>query len=96
MSADGIDVKKIAALARLDLSPDEIARYQVQLAHVLDYMEQLGRVNVDNVTATAHPHEIMNVLRDDVAATVPEIRERILANAPEARDGQFVVPKIIE
>ena len=89
------EVEHVARLARLALDADEKERMRSQLDAILGYVEQLRRVNTDGVEPTAHVLPLVNVLRDDeVRPSYPV--EAMLANAPDAHDGQFRVPRILE
>jgi aspartyl-tRNA(Asn)/glutamyl-tRNA(Gln) amidotransferase subunit C len=89
------EVEHVARLARLALDADEKERMRSQLDAILGYIEQLRRVNTDGVEPTAHVLPLVNVLRDDeVRPSYPV--EAMLANAPDAQDGQFRVPRILE
>lgn len=94
MSAD-FDVRYTAQLARLNLSEEEIAKFQAQLSHVLNYVEKLKQVDVSGVEPTAHTSPVFNVFRADEerAWFTPE---QALANAPRQANQLFVVPKVIE
>ena len=94
-SADKIDVRYVAHLARLHLSDDEIARFQGQLEQVLGYVRELEKLDVEKVEPTAHAMPVNNVFRKDEARPGLD-RDQALANAPKERQGQFIVPKIIE
>lgn len=90
-----IDVKYVAHLARLALTPEEEQKLGVQLGNVLGYIEKLKEVDVSGVEATAHAFPLTNVTRPD------EIRpglsnEEALRNAPSKSNGLFMVPKIVE
>jgi aspartyl-tRNA(Asn)/glutamyl-tRNA(Gln) amidotransferase subunit C len=89
------DVRYTAQLARLNLSEEEIAKFQTQISQVLAYVEKLKEVDVTGVEPTAHANAVFNVFRDDVARDwfTPE---QALANAPRAASQLFVVPKVIE
>jgi aspartyl-tRNA(Asn)/glutamyl-tRNA(Gln) amidotransferase subunit C len=92
ISAD--DVRKVAQLARLELTGDTIATYTDQLERILDYVAQLERVDTEGVPPTTRAVEVVNVTRDDRVDPTP-VREELLALAPE-REGDFVrVPKIL-
>ncbi|MFL5298756.1 MAG: Asp-tRNA(Asn)/Glu-tRNA(Gln) amidotransferase subunit GatC [Anaeromyxobacteraceae bacterium] len=89
------EVRRIAALARLELSPEEEARFAEQLSAVLTYVEQLSSLDVSGVPPMTHALAEDASLREDEA--LPCLApEEALANAP-ARDGTFfLVPRIIE
>jgi aspartyl-tRNA(Asn)/glutamyl-tRNA(Gln) amidotransferase subunit C len=94
MSAD-FDVRYTAQLARLNLSEQEIAKFQTQLGQVLEYVEKLKAVDVSGVEPTAHAFPVQNVFRSD--ESLPSFSpEEALANAPRSANGLFVVPKVIE
>jgi aspartyl-tRNA(Asn)/glutamyl-tRNA(Gln) amidotransferase subunit C len=93
--SDQFDVRYVAQLARLDLSEAEIAKFQSQLGQVLAHVEQLGKVDVSAVQATAHANAVHNVFRlDEPRASLPT--DAVLANAPRAANNLIVVPKVIE
>lgn len=95
MSAPHLDVRYVADLVRLRLSEEEVAEFQPQLEHVLDYIEQLKEVDVDGIEPTAHASAVYNVFRADV----PRDRftqEQATANAPHSGSGLFLVPKVVE
>jgi len=90
-----IDVAYVAHLARMHLNEDEIRLFQEQLDNILAYADQLRALNVDDIEPTSHPVPMENVMRDDDIR--PGIsRDAALANAPNERNGLFIVPKIIE
>ncbi len=95
MSADQVDVKYVAHLARLALTAEEEQKIGAQLANVLGYIEKLKEVDVSNVEPTAHAFPLVNVTRpDEVRPSLPH--EQALANAPAQSKGLFIVPKIVE
>ncbi len=88
-------VRHIAHLSRLDLSDDEAGVLGAQLRSVVEYVEQLGEVDTENVEPTAHPMPATNVLREDVPqASLPA--EVVLTNAAEQAAGYFKVPKVLD
>jgi aspartyl-tRNA(Asn)/glutamyl-tRNA(Gln) amidotransferase subunit C len=89
------DVRKVASLARLSLSDDELVASGKKLTTILDYVKLLDEVDTTDVAPMTHPVPAENVFREDqMRASLP--REAALANAPKS-DGQFfVVPKILE
>jgi aspartyl-tRNA(Asn)/glutamyl-tRNA(Gln) amidotransferase subunit C len=89
------DVRHIALLARLELSPAEEQAFAEQLDHILSHFEKLRQLDTDGVEPTAHIVAMDTPFRDDVVRNAPAVQE-LLSNAP-ARDGDFFkVPKIIE
>lgn len=90
------DVERIAALAHLDLTADEKIRFTKQLADILDYAQQLQKVNTDGVAATAHVNTATGAERDDELR--PSLTpQQAVANAPDAaaEAGLFRVPRVI-
>jgi aspartyl-tRNA(Asn)/glutamyl-tRNA(Gln) amidotransferase subunit C len=88
------DVEHVANLARLALSPEEIEQLTGQLGVILDHAEDVAALDLDGVTPTAHPLPLVNVLRPDVVAPCLD-RDEVLAQAPEAEDRRFRVPRIL-
>ena len=89
------DVKKVALLSRLELTDDEIEAQRGHLNGLLAQFDKLQELDVTGLEPTSHPYPLTNVLRADVI--MPSLsREQVLANAPEKRDGCFVVPRIME
>jgi aspartyl-tRNA(Asn)/glutamyl-tRNA(Gln) amidotransferase subunit C len=95
MSLSLEDVRKVAKLARLQLTPEEEVRYQQQLGQVLKYVDVLNSVDTTGVDPLAHPHEVTNVLRaDEPSPSLP--RPAALANAPKTDGKYFLVPQILD
>lgn len=89
------DVEHVALLSRLDLSENELDKFTGQLDAILEYIDVLNQVDTSAVEPMAHVLEIRNVMRaDEVQPSLP--REAALQNAPDAEDGFFKVPKIVE
>jgi len=89
------EVKRIARLARVGLSDDEVARFQVQLSEILDYFQRLREVDTEGLPPTAHTLAMQNVMRAD--ETRPSFdKEEVLANAPQREDDLFRVRAILE
>ena len=95
MSVSIEQVRHIAKLARIAMSEEEIERLAPELNNILGWVEQLGEVNTDGVEPLTAVIDQKLRLRDDVV-TDGNIRDEILANAPEAQHGFFAVPKVIE
>ena len=95
MASAEIDVKYVAHLARLALTPEEEKQLGAQLGNILGYIEKLRELDVSHVEPTAHAVPMVNVTRAD------EIRPSLshadaLRNAPRQANGLFVVPKVVE
>jgi len=89
------EVRKIARLARLQLTQAEERRYAQQLSAVLDYASRLKEVDTSEIPPTATVLPLQAPLRtDEVRPSTP--RERLLSNAPAAEDGMFRVPRVLE
>ena len=90
-----MDIEKVARLARLELSEEEKVTFGDQLEQILNYMEQLNRLDTTGVEPTSHAIPIHNVFREDeVKPSFPQ--EEVLGIAPDDEDGHFKVPRIIE
>ena len=95
MAAAEIDVKYVAHLARLALTPDEEKKLGAQLDNILGYIEKLKELDVSGVEPTAHAVPMVNVTRaDEIRPSLPH--EEALRNAPTRANGLFIVPKIVE
>ncbi len=95
MAAPQMDVKYVAHLARLHLTPEEAREFGAQLGQVLGYIEKLQRLDVSQVEPTAHALPLVNVTRSDESRpSLPH--DDALCNAPSQANGLFVVPKIVE
>ncbi|MDR0680064.1 MAG: Asp-tRNA(Asn)/Glu-tRNA(Gln) amidotransferase subunit GatC [Puniceicoccales bacterium] len=90
-----INIEDLMTLARIDLSEAEKVKIAHSLKEILDYFRELSEVNVGGVKESAHAFPLYNVLRNDKAGPRFSV-ESALLNAPEQRDNQFVVPKVVE
>jgi aspartyl-tRNA(Asn)/glutamyl-tRNA(Gln) amidotransferase subunit C len=91
---DQAEVRKVAKLARLDLTDQEVEAFTGQLGAILDYVNKMNSLNTDGVEPLAHCLPISNRLREDVVC--PSLgAEKALANAPDRDDDFFKVPKIL-
>ncbi len=95
MSVSPEQVRHIAKLARIAMSDEEIERLAPELNNILGWVEQLSEVNTDGVEPLTAVIDLKLRLRDDVVND-GNIRDAVLANAPEAQHGFFAVPKVIE
>jgi aspartyl-tRNA(Asn)/glutamyl-tRNA(Gln) amidotransferase subunit C len=90
-----MDIEKVARLARIELSEEEKATFGKQLDQILNYMEQLNRLDTAGVEPTSHAIPINNVFRED--ETKPSFsRGEVLEIAPDQEADHFRVPRIIE
>ena len=95
MATGEIDVKYVAQLARIALTPDEEKKLGAQLGNILGYIEKLRELDVSNIEPTAHAVPLVNITRAD--ETSPSLSHaEALRNAPRQANGLFIVPKIVE
>jgi aspartyl-tRNA(Asn)/glutamyl-tRNA(Gln) amidotransferase subunit C len=95
MSLTREQVEKIAHLARLALSTEQVREYQVQLSSILDYAEMLNEVDLAGVLPTAHAISRQNVLREDLIEPGLSL-EDALFNAPDQDQEQFKIQSVLE
>lgn len=95
MESPGIDVAYIAGLAKLELTPEEEARFTRDLGQVLEYVAQLEKWDTSAVEPMYHPLPVYDALRADIPGESLSQTDA-LANAPAQADGQFRVPKVVE
>ncbi len=91
---DKEQVRKVAHLARLELTPEEDEQFTTQLSSILDYFEQLSELDVSDVPPTARAIDVSNITRPDQLQPFSD-RELILESAPEQEGDFFKVPKIL-
>jgi aspartyl-tRNA(Asn)/glutamyl-tRNA(Gln) amidotransferase subunit C len=94
MPAD-FDIARVAQLARIALSEDELAGYGKQLEQILEHAARVQALPTDGVEPTSHPLPMVNAFRSDEVTACLD-REEVLAGAPDAKDGYFRVPRILE
>ncbi|WP_159798722.1 Asp-tRNA(Asn)/Glu-tRNA(Gln) amidotransferase subunit GatC [Puerhibacterium puerhi] len=88
------EVARVAALARIDLRPDEVDRLAGELDVIVDAIARVSEVATPDVPATSHPLPMTNVFREDVP--VPGLPvDDVMAGAPASEDGRFLVPQIL-
>ncbi len=95
MSLTPDDVKKIAHLARLNLSEQDITTYTPQLSHILQFIEQMNTVDTQNIEPLAHSLDVTQRLRPD-RVTEENLRDKFQGIAPQVEAGLYLVPKVIE
>lgn len=84
----------MAQLARLELGPEDLQSFTLQLGAILDHAADLDSLDLDGVEPTAHPLPLSNVLRPDVIGPTLDHAE-VLAAAPAVEGGQFRVPPVL-
>ena len=85
-------IEYVGILAKLELSQGEQEQAKADMGRMLDYIDKLGELDTTGVEPMSHVFPVQNVFREDVA-TNNDMREQMLLNAPEEKDGMFVVPK---
>lgn len=88
-------IEYVGILAKLELSDEEKEPAKKDMANMLDYIDTLNELDTSGVEPMSHVFPVNNVFREDVV-TNGDDREEILANAPEAKEGAFVVPKTFD
>lgn len=94
MSQSHIDVSYVAKLARLELTDDEVAKFQPQLEAILSHVEALTSLDVSGIDPTAHPAPVFDRMRDDSPHQSLPV-EAVLQNAPDQAQSQIRVPKVV-
>lgn len=89
------DVLKLAHLARLELSDDEVTEYSQELTEILQYVEQLGSVDVSGLKPTNQITGLTNVTRDDEVKDYGYKTEDLLKNLPATKDSQIKVKRML-
>lgn len=94
MAISRAEVEKVALLARLTLTDDELTAMTGELGKILGYVDQLGEVDTEGVEPMAHAIDTANVFRDDVVTpSLP--REQALAGAPKQNGIGYLVPPVL-
>ncbi len=88
-------IEYVGILAKLELSDEEKEQAKKDMGSMLDYIDKLNELDTSGVEPMSHVFPVNNVFREDVV-TNGDDREAILANAPEEKDGSFVVPKTFD
>tara|TARA_B100001769_G_C22007561_1_gene541465 strand:+ start:348 stop:641 length:294 start_codon:yes stop_codon:yes gene_type:complete len=91
-----IDIDYVAELARIELSEKDKEKLSDQLKNILVYFEKLNKVDVAGIEPMAHAHKVQNVWREGDQAGVVFDQSVLSKMAPESRDCQVVVPKVVE
>ena len=85
----------VSILAKLELSDEEKTQARKDMGEMLDYIDRLGELDTTDVEPMSHVFPVQNVFREDVV-TNGDRREELLVNAPEKKDGMFMVPRTFE
>lgn len=88
-------IEYVGILAKLELSDREKEEAKKDMGRMLDYIDKLGELDTTGVEPMSHVFPVQNVFREDVV-TNGDAREAILKNAPQEKDGMFVVPKTFD
>jgi aspartyl-tRNA(Asn)/glutamyl-tRNA(Gln) amidotransferase subunit C len=91
-----IDIDYVANLARLDMTEEEKSKLGSQLDDILGYFDKLNSVDVEGVEPMAHAHRVANVWREGDQPGETFAPEILTSMAPDHRDNQVVVPKVVE
>lgn len=94
MALSESDVRHVALLARLELSDEQIEKFRTDLNSILDHIDEIQRLDLDDVPPTAHPLDVVNVVRPDEVRPGLSQNEAVM-NAPQADSGAFVIPQIV-
>ena len=89
-----IDIAKVAHLARITLTDEELEMYGSQLLDILEHAERVQALPTEGVPPTSHPLQMVNAFRDDEVGDCLD-PESFLSEAPDVAEGQFRVPKIL-
>lgn len=90
------EVNQIAVLARLNLTESDIVKYQKELSGILDYIDQISKVDTKNIEPTAQVTGLTDVVREDIKVPSDLNRDEIFANTPDKKDGYIKVKAVLE
>ena len=96
MSVDKSTVVRIAQLARIRISEDDLGALPEELSKIVGWVEQLDEGDTEGVTPMASTTEGTSLRQRDDVVSDGDCRDEVLSNAPETKNGYFVVPKVIE
>lgn len=88
-------VQYLESLGRLELSPEDEERTQKDLSDILGYIDQLSELDTEGVEPLSHVTGVANIMREDKIAN-EDMRDAVLSNAPETKDGTILVPKTFD
>lgn len=89
---DDETIEYVGILAKLELSDEEKEQAKKDMGRMLDHIDKLAELDTEGVEPMSHVFPVQNVFRED-EVTNSDTREQLLSNAPEQKDGMFVVPR---
>lgn len=89
------EVRKLARLSGISVSDDDVQRLQFELGAILNYVDQLNELDTEGVQPTYQVTGLEHVARRDEVIDYGVGQEQLMANAPDQKDGQFKVPKVL-
>ena len=92
---DDATIEYVGILAKLELSQEERQAAKRDMSRMLDYVDKLNELDTEGVEPMSHVFPVQNVFREDVVANGDD-RDNMLANAPEKKDGTYMVPKTFD
>ena len=95
MSLTSQDIERIAHLARIRVTPADVLDVQAKLDGIFKLIDEMQAVNTQGIEPMSHGLDMVLRLRDDVVTEIDQ-REKYQKNAPQAAEGYFLVPKVIE
>ena len=95
MTIDRNLVEYLEKLGRIRLTEEEKVAAEKDLQDILTYIDKLNELDTDGIEPASHSFPVANVMRDDIVTNKADT-ENILRNAPDSKDGCFVVPKTVE
>ena len=95
MSLSSQDIERIAHLARIRVTPADVLDVQAKLDGIFKLIDEMQAVNTQGIEPMSHGLDMVLRLRDDVVTEIDQ-REKYQKNAPQAAEGYFLVPKVIE
>ncbi len=88
------DIKHLASLSRLEFNDDEIEKFSSEFSSIIDYVNQLQKVDTSNITDKTPIREFDELRDDNIKSSLPN--EKIVENAPKKYNGYFVAPTVVE
>lgn len=95
MSLDEQTVRHMAKLARIGISPEDIAQYQSEMGKIIEFVAQLQNADTEGVAPLSHPVNVTPSYRPDIV-NEPEQREHLQSVAPETESGLYLVPRVVD